>query len=112
MNKASVRVILKGLSEAGKADQGTREFAVPVGNGVSVLAALRTIQEQYDRTLAYRNVNCHIGICNACMMRINGRMQRACSVRLLPGEVVTVEVDNRYKLIRELVADFQHKASS
>ncbi|MEA4814113.1 MAG: 2Fe-2S iron-sulfur cluster-binding protein [Oscillospiraceae bacterium] len=79
-------------------------YEVPYVKGMTVLTALRYIWENMDSTLAYRNNHCGRGVCMACLVKLNGKVCRACSSQMMSGETYTVEPAND-KVIRDLVVE-------
>jgi len=71
-----------------------------------VLNLIKKIHDDIDRSLAYRNVSCNLGICIACLMNVNGKNLRACTIVVKPGDNVTLRPAKGYQIIRDLVVDF------
>jgi succinate dehydrogenase/fumarate reductase-like Fe-S protein len=67
---------------------------------------LQHIYQTQDSTLAFRNYQCYRGICQACMMMINGRKMRSCSYLIRPGGEVFIAPLEGYAVIKDLVVDF------
>lgn len=83
-----------------------QEYKVETEESISVLDLVKYIHNNMDRTLAYRNVGCYMGVCIACLMNINGKNLRACSTTVSPGDELTIEPAKKYIVIRDLVVDF------
>jgi len=83
----------------------TYEVALP--EPITVLGLLNDIFARVDPTLAYRRCRCYRGVCGACLMSINGRNQRACSVLVHPGDELTIGPALGYTVIRDLVVDLE-----
>lgn len=92
-----------------KVDKSPRyeEFQVETEENMSVLGLVKHIHDNMDRTLAYRNVGCYLGVCIGCLMNINGKNLRACSITVRPGDEVMIEPAKKgYIVIRDLVVGF------
>ena len=70
--------------------------------------ALRYIYENLDPTLAFRS-SCQAGLCMACLMRIDGRVDFACRTYLRP-EMKLEPLPGR-RLIRDLVVELEENDS-
>lgn len=71
----------------------------------SVLDGLFAIMEEQDGTLGFR-YSCRAGMCGSCAMRIDGRENLACRVRLENlGSTITVEPLRSLPVIKDLVVD-------
>ncbi len=109
MKNKMVKVKIKRSYNGFRIRHKDQEYLVEIDSEMSVLKLLETIHDHTDRTIAYRNVKCHLGICSACLMKINGRNLRACSVSVAPGDSITIEPVDRYITVRDLVVDFQQR---
>jgi len=76
-------------------------YVVPYEKGISAFNVLKYINSNYDGGLAYY-ISCRIGVCMGCMIRINGKPQRACSY-LVTEEDLTLEPLNKDKVIKDLL---------
>jgi succinate dehydrogenase / fumarate reductase iron-sulfur subunit len=81
-------------------------FTVECAEQTTVLVALQTIRRLQDSTLTLRH-SCHHASCGTCAMRINGREELSCVVRVLElnTPTVTVEPLNNLPLVSDLVVD-------
>ncbi len=79
-------------------------FNVPYRKGMTVHTLLQYIYEHSEPSLAFRDYRCGRGICNACRLRINGRVSRSCERLVRPGEEVLLEPIND-RIIRDLVVE-------
>lgn len=77
-------------------------FHVPYGPGMTVQTMLRYIYEHKDPTLAFRDYRCGRGVCNACSMKVNGKVARSCQRPVRAGEDVLLEPAND-RVIKDLV---------
>lgn len=79
------------------------EYRVPADSPMSALEIARYIYRNIDASLAFRDHNCYIGVCSCCLMRVNGKEARACSVSVRPGESVCLEPSKAGPIVRDLV---------
>jgi succinate dehydrogenase/fumarate reductase iron-sulfur protein len=71
----------------------------------SVLDGLFAIMEEQDGTLGFR-YSCRAGMCGSCAMRIDGRENLACRIRLENlGSTITIEPLRSLPIIKDLVID-------
>ncbi len=80
-------------------------YEIDVDDEITVLQALSQIYERCDPSLAYRRCNCYRGVCGECLVSVDGRNRRACSVVVRPGDAVVVRPAKGYPVIRDLVVD-------
>lgn len=80
-------------------------YEIGVHEEITVLQALSQIYELCDPSLAYRRCNCYRGVCGACLVNVNQRNRRACSVLVRPGDAITLRPASGYPVIRDLVVD-------
>lgn len=83
---------------------GVQRYQVPCQPGLTLLAALRQIAREQDATLAFRDNHCGRGVCTACLVRLDGRLCRACCSLLEGGRCYRVEPANE-KVIRDLAVE-------
>ncbi len=79
-------------------------FDVPFENGASILDALVWVRTNQDASLAFRYSCFNANACKECMVRVDGKVDYACTARLKPG-IVTVEPLAKKRLVRDLVTD-------
>ncbi|MDA1323762.1 MAG: 2Fe-2S iron-sulfur cluster-binding protein, partial [Proteobacteria bacterium] len=79
-------------------------FDVPFEEGASVLDALVWVRANQDETLAFRYSCFNANACKECMVRVDGKVEYACTARLKTG-IVTVEPLAKKRLVRDLVTD-------
>jgi succinate dehydrogenase / fumarate reductase iron-sulfur subunit len=77
-------------------------YEVPYQEGDSVLGVLKFIYENLDPTLGFSD-SCRIGLCTACLVRVNGQVVRACTT-LIKGDIL-VEPYRPNHVIRDLIVD-------
>lgn len=72
----------------------------------TVLSLLKQLYEEQDETLAFRPHCCRLGLCNICMVKVNGKNVRGCAKTLNPGD--EAELSPAYKkVIRDLVCSLE-----
>ena len=77
-------------------------FAVPFGDGWSVMNALRYIQEHLDPTLAYYEA-CKLGLCAACWVVLNGKTVLSCTTPL--EREMTLDPPPNFRVLRDLLIE-------
>lgn len=95
--------VFRGTREGGN----TKDFKVPITEGMVVLDALHYIQANYDGDLAVR-WNCKAAKCGSCSAEVNGKPRLTCKTRIdsLPWrEPITVYPMKTFPLIKDLVTD-------
>jgi succinate dehydrogenase / fumarate reductase iron-sulfur subunit len=100
MNKPttiSVR-IRRGTSE----ESWYQDYQIPFVEGQSVFGVLQHIFEHLDPTLAFMG-SCRIGLCSSCMVRVNGKVKRACTT-IVKGDIL-VEPYRESCVVRDLVVE-------
>lgn len=77
-----------------------QDYSVPLQDGqMSVHDCLNHIRENLDPSLAYF-INCHLGFCQRCSLRVNGKVVLACET---PAEEdMVLEPVNKDEVIRDL----------
>ena len=82
------------------------EYEVPDIEGASVSNVLEYIRCNLDRSLAYY-LSCRIGKCQGCLVKVNGRVTRACT-EPATGEM-TIEPLDRKNVVKDLVVESRRK---
>lgn len=77
-------------------------YQVPFESGRSVLGVLEYIYNNIDSTLRYSD-SCRIGLCTSCLMRVNGKVVRACTT-VVEGDL-TVEPYKEEMMVCDLLAE-------
>ena len=94
-------------SSAGRGEPPRFErFALAVAGDLSILEALRRIQDEQDPTLAFR-YSCRGAVCGSCAMSINGKLDLGCRVQLLSlaADRVVLEPLPGFEVLKDLVVD-------
>jgi len=68
-----------------------------------VMDVLNYIFQNIDSTLAFR-YSCRTGLCDACLMKVNGKAEVACK-KLAEKEMLLEPVD-KFVVLKDLVVDF------
>lgn len=79
-------------------------YEVPFEPGTSVLDALRWIRASVDPTVAIRYSCVNANACKECVILVDGKVEYACTARLVAGEMTLDPLDNK-PLVRDLVTD-------
>jgi succinate dehydrogenase / fumarate reductase iron-sulfur subunit len=90
---------------SGDDEPHVEEHTVPVGEGTTVLEALRWIQLQRDATLGLRH-SCFHASCGTCGVRVNGRERLACVTPMSEiSGTVTVDPLANLPVLHDVVVD-------
>jgi succinate dehydrogenase / fumarate reductase iron-sulfur subunit len=83
-------------------------FQVPCDENTTVLVALQDIRREQDGSLVLRH-SCHHASCGTCGMRVNGRDELGCVVKVLDlgTDEVVVEPMRNMPVISDLVVDME-----
>jgi len=73
---------------------------------MNVYQVLEYIYKNIDATLAFRRFCCFKGVCQSCLMKINGEVKRACSTTVELGDEITLEPIPYRPIIRDLIVDY------
>jgi len=76
------------------------EYRVPIEDGQSVFSVLQYIYDHLDPTLAFTG-SCRIGLCSCCLVRVNGKVVRACTT--LIKEDIQVDPYKKSCTVRDLI---------
>ena len=82
----------------------TETYDVPYREGMSVLDAVVWIRTNVDSSVAFRYSCVNANACKECMVRVNDKVDYACTARLT-SEPMTIEPLSNKRLIRDLVTD-------
>lgn len=92
-----------------------QDYTLAYQPGKTILWALIQIKETLDPSLNF-TASCRHAICGACAVRVNGQATLACETPLdkmlkrWDSETLTIEPLQNFKLIRDLVVDWEPKA--
>lgn len=79
-------------------------FDVPHRRGMTVQTMLQYVYENIDPSLAFRNFRCGRGICNACAIKVNGRVLRTCETLVHAGREIDLKPANN-RIVKDLVTE-------
>ena len=102
MSQSNAQVIHVRVRRGADSQTFISEYQVPIEAGESVLNVLHRIYDDLDPTLAYQ-CSCRIGLCDACLVRVNGKVVRACATPA-DGDML-IEPYKDSARIRDLVAE-------
>lgn len=91
-----------------------QNYTIPVTVGMTVLEALTQIKERIDPTLSF-TCSCRSSICGACSVRVNGNAELSCEIlvenlmKRYDTDVLTVEPLGNFRVIRDLIVDWEPK---
>lgn len=105
MTKPIIVHIARGESGQETPPQYSTFEIVPDG-ATTVLNILRNVYAEMDPTVAHRNFCCHIGVCLACYVEVNGEKVKGCERIVEPGEEITVGPVADEPLVRDTVVAF------
>ena len=92
--------------EPNKETQGHfQDFRIKSMEPMSIMALLAKIHE-IDSSFACRTSTCFKGQCGSCLIRVNGQDVFGCTTLVKPGESIIVEPYSKFKVIRDVVVDF------
>ncbi len=75
---------------------------IPFLAGMSVLMALEELNERIPLTFRW---SCHIGLCNICSMRVNGKPLLTCLEAMKEPVELTIEPVKGHPILRDLAVD-------
>lgn len=103
MTRRTVRLRIR----RGVGDEPPRydEFAMPFEDGATVLDALIRIRSERDPSLAVRYSCINANVCKECTIAIDGIVDYACTTRLRPDAVMTLEPLPGKAVLRDLVTE-------
>lgn len=70
---------------------------------MKVTDVLNYIYQNIDSTLAYR-YSCRTGLCDACLMKVNGKVEVAC--KKLAEKEMLIEPLEKFVILKDLAVDF------
>jgi succinate dehydrogenase / fumarate reductase iron-sulfur subunit len=102
------KIINVKIARSSVADEEKRidTFAVPHAKAMTILSMLRYVNEHLDPSVAFRDFRCGRGVCNTCLVRVNGKAKRMCETPVQPGVDILIE-PTAGVVIKDLVVDFK-----
>lgn len=95
------QIITVRIRRGAGGENSVAEYKVPVEAGESVLGVLQHIYDYLDSSLAF-SCSCRIGLCSACLVRVNGQVVKACTT--LADSDMLIEPYKDANRIRDLAA--------
>jgi succinate dehydrogenase/fumarate reductase-like Fe-S protein len=80
-------------------------FEVPFEPGASVLDALIWLRAHRDPSLAFRYSCINANVCKECTIAIDGKVDYACTTRLVADRAMSLEPLPGKRVLRDLVTD-------
>lgn len=108
MKQKTIRLKIYRFNPAVDSEPGYKLYEVPkVERGLqTVMNALEYIFENLDPGLAFYR-SCRGGVCSGCRLSVNGRQALSCMT--IAGDGMVLGPAKGYKVIKDLVVDFNHK---
>ncbi len=98
----NVKIARSSVADEKKIDA----FEVPHARAMTILSMLRYVNEHLDSSVAFRDFRCGRGVCNTCLVRVNGKAKRMCETPVQPGTTILIEPAQGV-VIKDLVVDFK-----
>lgn len=104
----SDKIVNVKIARSSVADEEKRidTFEVPHAKAMTILSMLRYVNEYLDPSVAFRDFRCGRGVCNTCLVRVNGKAKRMCETPVQPGVDILIEPAAGV-VIKDLVVDFK-----
>lgn len=83
-------------------------YQLDVEGPLSVMSLMARIHDR-DPDFACRTSQCFHGTCLSCLVRVNGKDVVGCETLVQPGEEIILEPHSKYRIIRDLVVDFEQR---
>jgi len=80
----------------------SRRYELRPASRLNLLGVFREIYFRHDATFGFRNFECGRGICSTCNVMVNGRLQKACRLRIPAGTSVRVAAQSDDRLLRDV----------
>jgi len=102
------KIVNVKIARSSVADEEKRidTFEVPHAKAMTILSMLRYVNEYLDPSVAFRDFRCGRGVCNTCLVRVNGKAKRMCETPVQPGVDILIE-PSAGVVIKDLVVDFK-----
>ncbi len=84
-----------------------QDYIIEVDRPVTIHELLTMIRKDQDATLAFRTYKCYKGMCQTCIVKLDGKTVKSCSTRVEPNSEITLEPAGGGEVIRDLVVDFK-----
>lgn len=104
MSKNELKIMTVQVRRGDKQQHEQVVYRVAVEPGESVQGILQYIYDNLDPSIGFA-FSCRIGLCASCLVRVNGKVVRACTT-LVEGDYLLIEPYKNEAVIRDLVTDF------
>ncbi|OQA20854.1 MAG: Succinate dehydrogenase iron-sulfur subunit [Actinobacteria bacterium ADurb.Bin346] len=84
-----------------------QDYSVEVDRPVTIHELLTMIRKDMDATLAFRTYKCYKGMCQTCLVKLDGKTVKGCATMIDPDTSITLEPAGGGEVIRDLVVDFK-----
>jgi succinate dehydrogenase / fumarate reductase, iron-sulfur subunit len=84
-----------------------QDYSVEVDRPVTIHELLSIIRRDIDGTLAFRTYKCYKGMCQTCVVKLNGKTVKGCATQVSPDSEIVLEPAAGGDVIRDLVVDFK-----
>ncbi len=84
-----------------------QDYEVPIDRSVTIHELLSIIRRDMDSTLAFRLYKCYKGMCQTCLVKLNGKPVKSCATQVAPNSEITLEPVGGGTVVRDLVVDFK-----
>ncbi len=84
-----------------------QDYEVNVDRAVTIHELLSIIRRDIDSTLAFRLYKCYKGMCQTCLVKLNGKPVKSCATHVEPDSEITLEPAAGGTVVRDLVVDFK-----
>ncbi|MBM3705186.1 MAG: hypothetical protein FJW66_01535 [Actinobacteria bacterium] len=84
-----------------------QDYSVNVDRAVTIHELLTIIRREVDGSLAFRTYKCYKGMCQTCIVKLNGKTVKSCATQVQPDSTITLEPAAGGSVVRDLVVDFK-----
>ena len=84
-----------------------QDYIVETDRSVTIHELLTMIRRDLDGTLAFRTYKCYKGMCQTCVVKLDGKVVKSCATQVMPDTEITLEPAGGGEVIRDLVVDFK-----
>ena len=84
-----------------------QDFEVPIDRSVTIHELLSIIRRDLDSTLAFRTYKCYKGMCQTCLVKLNGKAVKSCATQIEPNAEIKLDPVAGGSVVRDLVVDFK-----
>ncbi len=84
-----------------------QNYSVEVDRAVTIHELLTMIRRDIDGSLAFRPYKCYKGMCQTCVVKLNGKTVKSCATQVEPDTEITLDPPAGGTVVRDLVVDFK-----